>query len=65
MKRWLNNNQLSELPPGVFDNLGSLRWLYVGKKKEKKKREEDCSFCIFHISSIFFSFPPRFFLFFS
>ncbi len=64
MKRYLNDNQLSELPPGVFDNLGSLDYLYVGKKKEKK-REEGCSFCIFHISSTFFSSPPRFLLFFS
>ena len=41
MRRWLYNNQLSELPPGVFDNLGNLTNLYVGKnKKEKKKREE-------------------------
>jgi len=63
MKRGLNNNQLSELPPGVFDNLGSLTWLYVGKnkKEKKKKREEGCFSCIFRLSSIFFSFPPRFF----
>ena len=60
MKRYLESNQLSELPPGVFDNLGSLNQLYVGKKKEKKKREEGCLFCIFHISSIFFSFPLSF-----
>ena len=65
MNRRLDGNQLSELSSGFFDNLGSLTHLYVGKKKEKKKREEDCLFCIFHISSIFFSFPPRFILFFS
>ena len=59
MKRGLGWNQLSELPPGVFDNLGNLTGLYVGKKKENKEREDGCSFCIFHhISSIFFSFPP-------
>ena len=66
MKRDLNGNQLSELPPGVFDNLGSLRILYVGKKKENKEREDGCSFCIFHhLSSIFLFITPRFFLFFA
>ena len=65
MKRWLPDNQLSELPPGVFDNLGNLGVLYVGKKEEKKKREEGCFSCIFRLSSIFFSSPPRFFSLFS
>ena len=66
MKRYLGDNQLSELPPGVFDNLGSLYWLYVGKKKEKKKREEGCFvlyFPIFRPSSFFIH--PRLSLFFS
>ena len=65
MNRWLYDNQLSELPSGVFDNLGSLKYLYVGKKKEKKKREEGCFMLYFppfvHLSN---PNPPRFFLFF-
>ena len=66
MKRGVGGHQLSELPPGVFDNLGSLQYLYVGKKKENKEREDGCSFCIFHhLSSIFLFIPLRFFLFFS
>ena len=66
MKRRLGESQLSELPPGVFDNLGNLEVLYVGKKMENKEREDGCSFCIFHhLSSIFLFIPPRFFLFFA
>ena len=65
LKRYLYENQLLELPPGVFDNLGSLTKLYVGRKKEKKKREEGCFMLYFppfvHLSN---PNPPRFFLFF-
>ena len=59
MNRRLDGNQLSELSSGVFDNLGSLTGLYVGKKK----RAEGCSFCVSHVSSIFLFIPLRFFLF--
>jgi len=59
VKRRIGGNQFSEVPPGLFDNLGSLIWLYVGKKKkEKKNREEGCFILYFpHFSHHFLHFP--------
>ena len=41
--RDLSSAGLTSLPPGVFEGLGNLQWLYVGKQKEKKKKREEGS----------------------